>query len=157
MVKLNTEIQYLKGDLVKAALFGYVDVLVHGCNCFNNMGAGIAKQIRIEIPEAYQADLRTKKGSPAKLGTYSQATRGELTVVNAYTQFYYGRQRMHADYVAIRKVMTQVNRDFKGQRIGLPLIGAGLAGGDWKVIEQILKETLTDVDVVIYEFTPKGN
>jgi len=36
----------VNGDLIKMALAGEFDVIVHGSNCFCNFGAGIAKQIR---------------------------------------------------------------------------------------------------------------
>lgn len=40
------------GDLIQLALAGQFDVIIHGCNCFCTMGAGIAKAIRQEFPEA---------------------------------------------------------------------------------------------------------
>jgi O-acetyl-ADP-ribose deacetylase (regulator of RNase III) len=45
--------------------------------------------------------------------------------------------------------MSILNRLFKGQRVGLPKIGCGLAGGDWNVVEFIMAEELTDVDLTI--------
>ena len=59
----------IKGDLLKLALEGKFDVITHGCNCFNTMGAGIARQIAIEFPEAAIADNYTKRGDKSKLGT----------------------------------------------------------------------------------------
>jgi O-acetyl-ADP-ribose deacetylase (regulator of RNase III) len=47
------------GDLLKLALEGHFDVIVHGCNCQCAMGAGIALSIKNQFPEAYEADLRT--------------------------------------------------------------------------------------------------
>ena len=44
---------HIKGDLIKLAQAGEFDVIVQGCNCFNTMGSGLAKQIKAEIPEAY--------------------------------------------------------------------------------------------------------
>ncbi len=38
-------INYIDGDLIKLALQGEFDVVVHGCNCFCTMGAGIAPQM----------------------------------------------------------------------------------------------------------------
>ena len=35
-------INYVKGDLIALAKEGKFDVIAHGCNCFNVMGAGIA-------------------------------------------------------------------------------------------------------------------
>lgn len=59
-------LKIMHGDLIKLALTGDFDVIVHGCNCFNTMGAGIAKTIKQTFPEAYQADLKTEKGSKQK-------------------------------------------------------------------------------------------
>ncbi len=39
-------------------------------------------------------------------------------------------------------------------RIGLPKIGAGLAGGDWPRIECIVDEELADCDVTVVEYQP---
>src|ERR1700742_724361 len=96
----------LKGDLLKLASEGCFDVIVHGANCQCVMGAGIAKAIREVFPKAYQADLETPKGSPAKLGTisFAEVHRGDrpLWVVNAYTQFHYRGTGVRVDYDAVR-------------------------------------------------------
>jgi O-acetyl-ADP-ribose deacetylase (regulator of RNase III) len=49
----------INGNLIKHALEGKFDVVIHGCNCSCTMGAGIAKSIKDQFPEAYQADLIT--------------------------------------------------------------------------------------------------
>ena len=96
----------LRGDLIKLALRGDFDVIVHGCNCFCTMGAGIALAIKSTFPDAYQADLKTSKGDRSKLGSYSTATiqsqNHQLMVVNAYTQYHYRGPGNKADYQAIR-------------------------------------------------------
>ena len=48
--------------------------------------------------------------------------------------------------------MRKINHQYKGNKIGLPLIGAGLAGGDWNVIEKIIEKELKDMDVTIVKF-----
>jgi O-acetyl-ADP-ribose deacetylase (regulator of RNase III) len=125
---------------------GEFDVIVHGCNCQCQMGGGIALSIRHRFAEAWEADRRTEPGDRTKLGTYSQAavSRGAVrfVVVNAYTQFHWRGQGVKADYVAIRSVFESVADEFDGQRIGYPLIGAGLAGGDWGVIQPLIDEAL---------------
>ncbi|RYF46165.1 MAG: phosphatase, partial [Cytophagaceae bacterium] len=45
--------QIEQGDLVQKAKVGEFDVIVHGCNCFCQMGAGIAKTIKQVFPAAY--------------------------------------------------------------------------------------------------------
>jgi len=143
--------KYIKGDLVRDCR--QFDVIGHGCNCFRNMGAGIARAVRQSFADAYRADLNTKHGAKSKLGTYSHAVIGELTIVNLYTQYKYTRTEVDADYDAIRKCMKALKKDFAGMSIGLPFIGAGLAGGNWELISNIIEEELKgeDVTIVIWE------
>ena len=51
-----------------------------------------------------------------------------------------------------------MNNIFKGKRIGLPMVGAGIAGGDWSKIKKIMRKTLVDVHltVVVYERLKKS-
>lgn len=147
--------QILRGDLVKLAKSKYFNVIVHGANCFVVFGAGIAKQIKDQLPAAYEADCQTVNGDRNKLGSYSAARYNDLTVVNAYTQFDTA-PGINADYDAIRSVMAKIKQDFHGSRIGLPMIGAGLAGGDWRIISQIIDEELAgeDVTLVLWDGDP---
>ncbi len=148
----------IEGDLIKLASQGHFEVIVHGCNCFCTMGAGIAKAIRDLYPAAYEADLATEKGGRAKLGSYSSAevTVGEhrVNVVNAYTQFNFRGSGVNADYDAIRQVFQKVKRDFAGKHIGYPMLGAGLAGGDWDIISSIIDEELDGEDHTLVVFKP---
>lgn len=81
----------VRGDLLVLAVDGEFDVIAHGCNCFCNMGKGIALQIRKQFPTAFAADKATAKGSRDKLGTCSTAIvtgrSRTFTIVNAYTQY----------------------------------------------------------------------
>src|SRR5215475_5055243 len=148
----------IKGDLIKLALDGRFDVIVHGCNCQCTMGAGIAKSIKETFPEAYEADLATMKGSREKLGSISAATltRGghQLTIVNGYTQFNWRGPGVLVDYAAVRTVMKEVKVGFPERRIGYPKIGAGLAKGDWKLIAQIIDAELEEEDHTLVEYLP---
>jgi len=148
----------VSGDLLQLALTGEFDVIIHGCNCFCSMGKGIAKAVKSTFPEAYEADRGTEKGDRAKLGSISHATvaRGEhtITVVNGYTQFHWKGPDGQADYDAIRGVMQLVKQQFAGQRIGYPKIGAGLAGGDWRVIAAIITQELEGEDHTVVQFAP---
>ena len=145
-------IKYIKGDLIRDAE-KHFDVIGHGCNCFNNMGAGIARDVRQKYPGAYRIDVETQYGAKEKLGTYTSWSNDDITVLNLYTQYKYGNRERHADYDAIRSCMRHIKNDFSGNKIGLPLIGAGLAQGDWGKISSIMEEELEgeDVTVVIWE------
>ena len=50
----------IKGDLIALAIQGEFDLIIHGCNCFCTMGAGISKTIKSKFPNAYLADKETK-------------------------------------------------------------------------------------------------
>ena len=135
-----------KGDLIQKAKAGEFDVIVHGCNCFCTMGAGIAKTIKQVFSAAYEADLATAVGDAAKLGTYSQAlveaSGKPLLIINAYTQYQWRGPGRLADYDAIRQVFRRLKQECQGKRLGYPAIGAGLAKGDWAIIAAIIEEEL---------------
>jgi len=115
------------------------------------MGAGIALAIKTKYPDAYAADCETVKSDRNKLGSFSYAdvmgSSGPFTIVNAYTQFHWRGKGVKVDYHAVRKVMSGVKMRYSGKRIGYPLIGAGLAGGDWGVISAIIDEELFGEDL----------
>jgi O-acetyl-ADP-ribose deacetylase (regulator of RNase III) len=148
----------IEGDLLSLAAQGEFDVIIHGCNCQFQMGKGIASTIKNKFPAAYKADCKTEKGDKNKLGSFSSATvkgnNSKFTIVNAYTQFHWRGAGVKADYEAIRKVMRKVKETFSGKRIGYPLIGAGLAGGDWAVIKNIIDEELSGENHTLVRYKP---
>jgi hypothetical protein len=90
--------------------------------------------------------------------TVGQPDTQPIIVVNSYTQYHYGRNHADGvsnplDYEALTLCMRKINHQFKGKHIGLPKIGAGLAGGDWNRIKKIIQTELRDmkVSVVIYK------
>lgn len=148
----------IEGDLLELALAGEFDVIVHGCNCHCTMGAGIAKSIKARFPEAHAADLATSKGDRDKLGTISFAEierpHHSFVVVNAYTQYNWRGPGKKVDYDAVRTAMQRVRHTFGGKRIGYPLIGAGLAGGDWDDIAPIIDTALDGEDHTLVRYAP---
>lgn len=152
-------LKIIHGDLIKLALSGDFDVIVHGCNCFNTMGAGIAKTIKQTFPEAYRADLNTAKGSKSKLGTYTKAICNNVTIINAYTQHgYWGKNNPDLfEYNVFSKILKSLKTEFTGKRFGFPLIGCGLAGGNEDQIIGMLETELADTeDVTLVLFQPQN-
>jgi O-acetyl-ADP-ribose deacetylase (regulator of RNase III) len=151
--------QTIPGDLIALAKTGRFDVIAHGCNCFCTMGAGIAKTIKAHFPAAYAADLLTTKGDRTKLGTCTSAVmpaHGNLVVVNAYTQFDWRGAGVKVDYDAVASCMRWIKTHHAGTRIGLPKIGAGLAGGDWQRIADIIGKALAGEQVTVVEYLPSS-
>jgi O-acetyl-ADP-ribose deacetylase (regulator of RNase III) len=149
----------ISGDLISLAVHGNFDVIVHGCNCYNNMGAGIALSVKHNFPEAYHADQNTRRGDLSKLGNISYAEhtlrfdgKSKLIIVNGYTQFAYGGGVRRADYKAIHSVFANVKKQFHGARIAYPRIGAGLARGNWDLISKIINIELEGEDHTFVEY-----
>lgn len=148
----------IKGDLIKLAKQGQFDVIVHGCNCFNSFGKGIALTIKKEFPEAYAADCKTVKGDRNKIGTYTGVVvmndvGGELGIINAYTQYGYWEKKDLFEYEGFQRVLDDfASSPQEGARWGFPLIGCGLAGGDKERILKMIENTLAGMDVTVVEY-----
>jgi O-acetyl-ADP-ribose deacetylase (regulator of RNase III) len=138
------------GDLIELGLVGQFDVIAHGCNCMCVMGAGLAKQIKRKFPDVFALDRRSGV-TTEKIGGINWVDHDidghNLTVVNAYTQVHYGHNQRQCEYGAIRECMQKIKKHFSGKRIGLPKIGAGLGGGDWNLIREIIEHELAGEDV----------
>ena len=139
-------LKHAKGNLIDMAEQGLFDVIVHGCNCQNTMGSGIAKEMRERYPAVYDADtLATEQWRQplAKLGNFSTyATTGKTSpfiVVNAYTQVHYlPRDVDHFEYESFYLILKKL--EVLGPvNFGFPYIGMGLAGGDSKRIIAMLE------------------
>lgn len=151
----------VQGDLIELAIQGDFNIIVHGCNCFNTMGSGIAKQIRNVFPEAYEVDQLTVKGDRKKLGTYTYFKHfdkdldRDFFIINAYTQYnYLPRNVVNVDYEAITSAFKEINKQFggKGNHLAYPKIGAGLAGGDWDIISKIINDQLNELKHTLVEY-----
>lgn len=121
----------VQGDLLAMGKNNEVDIIIHGCNCFNVMGAGIAAQIAQQFPDAKLADDETVRGDAGKLGTYTIGMGGRLVILNAYTQYSTSKNGEDVfEYTAFQRVLDKIALRFGKWRIGMPMIGMGLAGGD---------------------------
>ena len=140
--------EIIVGDLVKDAHM--YDAITHGCNCFNTMGAGIAAQIAKAFPDAAKIDKLTIEGDFNKLGTLGytieECNEKMVYIINSYTQYYPGP---NFDLDAIKLCFRKINHIFKGKHVGIPLIGAGIAGGDWKEISEVIKKETPNIKITV--------
>lgn len=152
----------VKGNLIKLAELGRFDAIVHGCNCFHTMGAGIAGQIAQQYPEALEADKTSEYGSRAKLGSYTfaigdhETEDGEVNtfyIINGYTQFTPGSGSL--SYFAIEQLFKTLAVQLNGKKIGIPMIGAGIAGGDWEKIKKIINKEMKGQNITLVEWDGK--
>ena len=146
------KIIYKEGDVLDCT----EDAIVHGCNAQGVMGSGVAKAIKERYPEAYKAYIASIPLGGMELGriTFHRNEQG-FYVFNAITQKYYGRDKsvIYVNYNAIKESFDLLNKFCSEEgisHIALPKIGAGLANGDWSIIEKIIEEECTDVQPVVY-------
>ena len=126
-------------------------VILHGSNCFGKFGNGIAKYLAEKYPQVIKADIETTIGDISKLGTYTCAIIDpNFHILNCYIQYKYGHQGVYVDYRAIQRCFNRIVHNYHGWSIRLPMIGCGLAGGDWNVVSQLVKLAFSDEDVTVY-------
>lgn len=160
-------LNHQKGNLIDMAEEGLFDVIIHGANCQNTMGSGIAKEIRARYPEAYAADCRASNFGHNSLGEFSyakvikwknQQVVTPFFIVNAYTQYHYlPRGVDHFSYDTFLPCLQKIATEFPSSRVGLPYIGMGLAGGDSKRILSIIETAVHyfkyfDSELTLVEF-----
>ena len=157
---------------------GEFDLVVQGCNCWNTMGGGIAREIRERYPYAAQIDNETKRGDYMKLGTWTESEAGDyfdtvtysrnnkfrfgdpkrFTIINAYTQYNMSTGEDVFEYSAFALILQKLEHAYGDKKIGLPYIGMGLAGGKKEVIIPMIEYFATSVakkggSVTLVEFS----
>lgn len=165
----------ISGDLLELAFNGRYNAIAHGCNCFVKMGAGIAPAIANAFEGVREADKNypAPGGSKDRLGNFSLAVdvidttlddgRQEpkiLHVYNLYTQYgTWGRWegKMDVDYDALEQCFEKLNTEIPPYaKLGIPMIGAGLAGGDWEEIKKRINRATPDIEIELVIFNPKA-
>lgn len=152
-------LNYKVGNLIDAALACEIEAIAQCCNCFCTMKSGIAPQIVEAFPKTLEADNATRAGSWDKFGDYSRAFDRGIFIYNLYGQYRYAPRNMrHLHYDALTLALRGMASDLTKKgivKVGLPKIGAGLAGGHWPTIERIIEKTLFNFNVTIYVLDEK--
>ncbi len=148
---------------------GYWHGMVHCANLHHVMGGGIARIIKERFPVVYDADCRTPVGDKNKLGFFSSAKIQligfDREIFNLYGQMGIGNDgtplNRNARYDAIHDGMLRIceyisksPRSYK-YSLGIPHgMASALAGGDWNIVEAILKSVesrFPDISFNIYK------
>lgn len=158
-------IKIIKGDMVKSMLDGKLQAYAHQANCFCTMGRGIAPLLVEANPEVAEVDKNTEAGNPYKLGTFSVTTdETKPLIYNIYGQFHWSKFKIdgkrNTDYSALEGALELAFEDMwdkKIKTVGIPLIGCGLAGGDWKVVKSMIDclASWYQIDVTVFVLEDK--
>lgn len=134
-------------------------IIVHGCNARGVMGAGVAKAVKDRYPGAYHLYHRVCREPGVAVGhiiPYEVPSTGpkiELLIVNAITQDDYGTEKRQVDYEGLYRCFAQIPwlaKAYELQDVHFPLIGCGMAGGDWDIVEAIIKSTLKGLNLHLW-------
>ncbi len=144
--------KYIVGDITETEL----KYIAHGVNCQNVMGSGVAKALYTKFPEVKQMYHKffeyPRGGSPLGLTQLVHTEQGK-GIYNLFTQEYYGYDgKRYVNYAAICNCFMELAQYRKGEKIAIPKIGCGLAGGDWNIVEQLINDTVGD-DLEIWVYT----
>lgn len=129
--------------------------IAHGCNCSGGFGSGFAKAVAERYPSVREAYLVRHNSRGWNLGDVQLIGVGDGSgreIANCATQQRYGRpdEGPYVSYVAIRQVIKDLVSSSWCGGFAMPKIGAGLAGGNWEIIERIINEESGDVEVRVY-------
>jgi O-acetyl-ADP-ribose deacetylase (regulator of RNase III) len=168
------KIKYVIGDMFESPSL----ILMHGCNAQGVMGSGVAATMRVRCDFAYQSYLKMHQTWGLKVGDVDIAsgvdalTGVNRVIVNAITQEFYGRDPnvVYVSYDSIRAAVAVINYELAEREesmhyewtftetqmqegfptITLPLIGAGLANGDWGQIAKIIEDESYAFQPLVY-------
>ena len=146
------KIIYKKGNLITAP----ESLIIHGCNNRGVMGSGVAREIRREFPEAYNEYKTMFKHFGLPLGNIIWAYTKGKWIGNIITQDGFGKDgKKYVSYDAIKKCLRNINNNSMyfstDNHVAMPKIGAGLGGGNWNIISEIIEEESLKFQPVVYE------
>jgi O-acetyl-ADP-ribose deacetylase (regulator of RNase III) len=177
-------IHYLVGDATDPQ-GDSIKIIAHVCNDRGGWGRGFVVSLskRYHYPEwayrrwakgyapynvAYGFHEPFALGETQFVGLFSP---GEPVVANMIAQAGYGvgNKALHAGdepnetppirYDALRKCLMTVAQCARihNATVHMPRIGCGLAGGKWEIVEQIIQETLSEIDVFVYDLPTEND
>jgi O-acetyl-ADP-ribose deacetylase (regulator of RNase III) len=145
-------IQYIQQDITEVS----EGIIAHQVNCQATMGAGLALQIAQKWPKAekdYLDYCSRFEYSWQTLGRVCLSEVGpKLNVAHLFGQYSYGREGKHTEYLALYEALRTLSDklSYCADTIYIPYkMGAGLGGGNWRIIEQIIAKALKHNNVKV--------
>lgn len=136
-------------------------ILVHGCNAKGKMGSGFADKLKAAYPGAFRAYRSQFEARGLQLGSViyydvpSIDDDQRLIIANAITQENYGRDKsiVYVDYPSVSACFDNIAAKARSLNLPVhfPLIGCGLANGDWdEVAARIEKALGPEIDKTLW-------
>ena len=153
-------IKYIKGDALIPIGPG-IKQIVHNCNDIGVWGAGFVLAVS-KLWKGPEQEYRRITASKRKLGYVQYIPVAPQTyIVNMIAQngtvlneFGVPPVRYAAVHTCLKKVVNFVQSLDDGKTpvsIHMPIIGCGLAGGSWTVMEATIKDAVGECPVTVYD------
>lgn len=159
---MANKIKYKVGCLMEALDSGEVDAAAQQANASNRMGRGIAPLLAKRWPQIREVDQIFSRGRTReeKMGRYSRAIlSGGEYFYNLYGQLHWSlfpvEEGRNTNYMYLCNSLQRMEIDLRNKescKVGFPLIGCGLAGGDWCVVSKLIHDIfiVRGYDVTVY-------
>lgn len=131
--------------------------LCHQVNPYGVMGAGIAKQIKAKYPTNFEIYYKycCEHSEDEVIGKILPVEEADgKTIINMFSQNGIGTTHQQTNYEAFRICLYKIAELVPmNETIVMPyLIGCGLAGGDWNIIEGYIRDILgLTHEVLLYD------
>jgi O-acetyl-ADP-ribose deacetylase (regulator of RNase III) len=128
-------------------------IIAHQVNARGIMGSGLALHIRDRWPGVYNDYREAFKKGQLKLGSVILCrvyVGRDLYVANLVGQDRFGTDRRYTNYAALEKSLwiTRITADYLHLSVYIPyLMGCGLGGGDWDIIQDIITRQLPEATI----------
>lgn len=141
--------EFKVGDLVRSDEL----TIAHGCNTAGVMGAGIAKQIREEIPQAYFEYINEM---PHPLGSAQYVWTGTRSVFNLMTQRQPGPDARYGAITMAFANMAEIMYHQGLDRVAIPRIACGIGALVWEDVSKAMSHgiDLAEIDgltIAVYD------
>jgi O-acetyl-ADP-ribose deacetylase (regulator of RNase III) len=140
------KIKYVEGDLfgpAKEASKDNIVIISHVVNNKGAFGAGFVLHLSKHFPKVKDSYYKWSSSGQLKLGEVlfvDVGLRNELKIANMCAQTLGGERPLY--YNALAKCMDTVGQEAEKHKavIIAPAFGTNLAGGDFKIIEQLMQD-----------------
>lgn len=151
----------------------HLNAIAHGVNCQGVMGAGIALEVKRRYPDLFEKYKKMCLEYKDEYSTITEFPFGtmqpyrvpntNLHILNCFTQ--YDTAKRHGDVaISYRAIFTSFSvagaycKENGIEELAIPQVGAGLGGGNWKIIYQLIANALAlyGVTPIVYVLPPRG-
>lgn len=137
-----------RGDLFESQAIA----LINPVNCVGVAGKGLALAFRQRFPDNHRAYVEACRSKRLKIGTVLSVVFEDSPlryIVNFPTKLHWKDPSQYGYIHQSLQALAQWLKQEAIASVAMPRIGCGLGGLDWRVIEQVIRSQLNDVETLV--------